>query len=50
MRRLRQNRKFRMDVIPDLEHSLFEWRGRLEATELLTEHVFSCYGAATPEA
>jgi pimeloyl-ACP methyl ester carboxylesterase len=50
MRRLRQNSLFRMDVIPDLEHSLFEWRGRLQATELLTEHLVGCYGAPFPEA
>jgi hypothetical protein len=34
-----------MEVIPDLEHTLFERHGRKLATELLTKYVL---GYATP--
>jgi pimeloyl-ACP methyl ester carboxylesterase len=44
MRRLRRSERFRMEVIPDLEHSLFERHGRELASRLLTEHVLACYG------
>jgi alpha-beta hydrolase superfamily lysophospholipase len=44
MRRLNRSRRFRMEVIPDLEHSLFERHGRELATKLLTEHVIASFG------
>jgi pimeloyl-ACP methyl ester carboxylesterase len=40
MRRLGKNKKFHMEVIPELEHSLFERHGRELASVLLTDHVF----------
>jgi pimeloyl-ACP methyl ester carboxylesterase len=43
LRRLRETGRFRMEIIPDLEHSLFERHGRELATRLLTEHVLVSY-------
>jgi alpha-beta hydrolase superfamily lysophospholipase len=40
MRRLRKSERFQMEVIPELEHSLFERHGRDLASVLLTDHVF----------
>ncbi|HVB92661.1 MAG TPA: hypothetical protein VND70_11260 [Acidimicrobiales bacterium] len=49
MRRLQRQPQFRMVMIPGLEHSLFEWHGRILASELLTEHLLNEYGAAFPK-
>jgi pimeloyl-ACP methyl ester carboxylesterase len=46
LRRLWSNKLFHMEVIPGLEHSLFEQHGRELVTALLTEHVLGRY--ATP--
>jgi hypothetical protein len=48
VRRLRRTGRFRLEVVPDLEHTLFEQHGRVLATELLTEHVLSRYGTSVP--
>jgi alpha-beta hydrolase superfamily lysophospholipase len=48
MRRLRQNKRFQMEVIPELEHSLFERHGREQVGEMLTRFVVNhCVSAAT---
>jgi hypothetical protein len=44
LRRLQETGRFRMEIIPDLEHSLFERHGRELATRLLTDHVLVTYG------
>ena len=44
MRKLRRARTFRMDVIPDLEHTLFERHSRDKTVGVLTEHVLSKFG------
>jgi pimeloyl-ACP methyl ester carboxylesterase len=43
MHRLRRNARFHMQEIPDLEHSLFEYRTRDVVAKLLTEHVLGNY-------
>jgi alpha-beta hydrolase superfamily lysophospholipase len=43
MRRLVKNPRFRMRVIPGLEHTLFERRGRELASGMLTDHVLGYY-------
>jgi pimeloyl-ACP methyl ester carboxylesterase len=44
LRRLEQTGRFRVDVIPGLEHTLFEHRTREIAVEVLTEHVVGSFG------
>jgi hypothetical protein len=41
--RLRRNARFHLQEIPDLEHSLFEYRTRDLVAKLLTDHVFVTY-------
>jgi pimeloyl-ACP methyl ester carboxylesterase len=47
IRRLTQRGGLQMEVIPDLEHSLFERYGRLRAVELLTDHLLHHYGTTS---
>jgi alpha-beta hydrolase superfamily lysophospholipase len=44
VRRMRRTGRFRVDIVPDLEHSLFERYGREETSALLTRYVFDRYG------
>jgi alpha-beta hydrolase superfamily lysophospholipase len=45
VRRMRRTGRFRVDIVPDLEHSLFERYGREQTSGLLTQHVLGRYGA-----
>jgi alpha-beta hydrolase superfamily lysophospholipase len=45
MRHLRRTAGFRMEIMPGLEHSLLERRGRERATTLLVQHVIDQFGA-----
>jgi hypothetical protein len=38
-----------MEVIPDLEHTLFERRTREVAVGVLTDHVIRSFGSSAPE-
>jgi alpha-beta hydrolase superfamily lysophospholipase len=49
-RRLRRSGRFRMEIIPDLEHTLFERTGREQVLGILTAHVVGHYGAPTSHA
>jgi len=46
-RRLEDTGRFRMEVIPGLEHTLFEWRTREIAAAILTEHVIGKFGSSS---
>jgi hypothetical protein len=47
MRRMEQTGRFRLEVIPDLEHTLFEHSTREEAVRLLSDHVVGKFSAPT---
>jgi alpha-beta hydrolase superfamily lysophospholipase len=47
LHRLAQTGRFRMEVIPGLEHTLFEHRTREIAVEILSDHVQGRFGAPT---
>jgi pimeloyl-ACP methyl ester carboxylesterase len=49
LHRLERTGRFRIDVIPGLEHSLFEQRTREVAVGVLTEHVVGRFGAPTAD-
>jgi alpha-beta hydrolase superfamily lysophospholipase len=48
MRRLSRSAQFRMETIPDLEHSLFERHGRELAAGLVTEYVLATPSSQDP--
>jgi alpha-beta hydrolase superfamily lysophospholipase len=49
MRRLAKNPQFEMRVLPGLEHTLFERRGREVSSGLLTDYILSHYGPGVTE-
>jgi alpha-beta hydrolase superfamily lysophospholipase len=49
MRLMRRTGRFHMEVIPVLEHTLFERHGRDLTIRLLTEYVLDSYGPSIPE-
>jgi pimeloyl-ACP methyl ester carboxylesterase len=49
LRKLGATGRFRMEVIPGLEHTLFERRTREVAVGILTDHVTRNFGASAPE-
>jgi pimeloyl-ACP methyl ester carboxylesterase len=48
IRRLARTGRFHLEVIPDLEHTLFERRGRERVIEMLTEYIVGNYGTVVP--
>ena len=48
MRRLSRSPRFRIETIPDLEHSLFERHGRELAAGLVTEYVLATPSSQDP--
>jgi hypothetical protein len=46
VRKLERTARFRMETIPDLEHTLLERRTREIAAGMLTEHVLGNFGPA----
>jgi hypothetical protein len=49
MRRLGKNSRFEMHVLPGLEHTLFERRGRDVASGMLTDHILRQFGPGLTE-
>jgi alpha-beta hydrolase superfamily lysophospholipase len=49
LRKLEATGRFHMEVIPDLEHTLFERRTREVAVGVLTDHVIRSFGSSAPE-
>lgn len=47
LRRLQRTGLFELDVVPDLEHSLFERESRQVASDLLTRHILTYYCRGT---
>jgi len=47
LHRLEQTGRFRLDVIPGLEHTLFEHSTREVAVQILSDHVLGKFGAPT---
>jgi hypothetical protein len=50
LRQLERTGRFRMEVIPGLEHTLFERRTRDVAVEILADHVVTNFAAASAQA
>jgi hypothetical protein len=50
LRKLDATGRFRMEVIPGLEHTLFERRTREVAVGILTDHVTRNFGPSAPRA
>ena len=48
VRKLARSGRFRMEVIPDLEHTLFERRTREIAAAMLSEHIIGHFGPLRP--
>jgi hypothetical protein len=50
VRKLERTARFRMEIIPDLEHTLLERHTRAKVAEILTEHVIRNFGSASGSA